>query len=92
MTKEAIHLYRSLLRASRRFADYNYRAYAVRRTKEEFHKHQALDIQTNQGLIKQHMDKGYSMLRLIERQAVMGQMYAWDPLVLERPHETVVRE
>lgn len=56
-------LYRSLLRQSKQFANYNFRMYAYRRTKDAFKEHQAeSDARTIQELVQ----KGLKELQIMK--------------------------
>lgn len=60
---EARSLYRSLLRQGRQFANYNFREYTVRRTKDAFREHKGeTDERTRQEL----MQKGLTELRMLQ--------------------------
>jgi hypothetical protein len=56
-------LYRSLLRRSSQFVDYNFREYARRRTKDAFREHQH---ETDQRRIQELVQKGLKELQVIK--------------------------
>jgi hypothetical protein len=56
-------LYRSLLRRSSQFADFNFREYARRRTKDAFREHQH---ETDQRRIQELFQKGLKELQVIK--------------------------
>ncbi|KAK9235957.1 complex 1 protein-domain-containing protein [Lipomyces kononenkoae] len=82
-TKPAVlSLYRSLLRTSRRFEGYNFREYALRRTRDGFHKHKdETDPRTVYILLRQAEEQ----LAALQRQTDISQMYKFDKLVVEGP-------
>ncbi|KAF8247514.1 hypothetical protein K440DRAFT_550804, partial [Wilcoxina mikolae CBS 423.85] len=72
--------YRHLLRFSNRFAAYNFREYAKRRTRDAFREHQnEADPKTIQELIA----RGQKELRMLQRQSMMSQFFQLDRLVVE---------
>ncbi|BFZ64615.1 hypothetical protein YB2330_005765 [Saitoella coloradoensis] len=81
MTKlvQPISLYRSLLRAAQSFSAYNFRDYALRRTKDAF--------RANRELFGEARDKalqtGANELKRMKRQAAINGMYQTDRLVVE---------
>jgi LYR motif-containing protein 4 len=78
---DVLKLYRALLRHGGRFADYNFREYALRRTREDF---RAAMHETEPKAIKQFYYDGLNNLAVVKRQAAISQMFAADPLVIER--------
>jgi LYR motif-containing protein 4 len=78
---DVLKLYRALLRHSGRFADYNYREYALRRTREGF---RAAQQETKPAAIKRGYYDGLNNLAIIKRQAAISQMFAADPVVIEQ--------
>ncbi|GAB0497048.1 hypothetical protein MMPV_008371 [Pyropia vietnamensis] len=75
---DILHLYRSLLSAGRGFADYNFRAHALRRTAEEFR------VKRDAASVPEAYAWGLTQLGVIRRQAAISRMYAPPPTVLER--------
>ncbi|EKG11771.1 Complex 1 LYR protein [Macrophomina phaseolina MS6] len=73
-------LYRSLLRQSRQFAAYNFREYALRRTKDSFRANKDL---TDSREIQDAISKGLSQLQVLKRQTVISQFFQLDRLVVE---------
>ncbi|KAI5815915.1 hypothetical protein BZA77DRAFT_314567 [Pyronema omphalodes] len=73
-------LYRSLLRFSNRFAAYNFREYAKRRTRDAFREHQKV---TDVERIKELLAKGQKDLRMLQRQTMVSQFFQNDRLVVE---------
>ncbi len=74
-------LYRALLRHSSRFADYNFREYALRRTREDF---RAAAKETDPTTVKKLYYNGLNNLTIVKRQASISQMFANEPVVLEK--------
>lgn len=73
MSKEALTLYRDLLRYSSRMAAYNFRTYALRRTRDAF---RATAGVTDQHELQTLFTKGYNELAVLKRQSAISQMYA----------------
>jgi len=73
-------LYRSLLRQSSQFANYNFRTYARRRTRDAFHEHQH---EQDHRQIQELVQKGLKELQVMKRQTVISQMFQLDRLVVE---------
>ncbi|KAK3110011.1 hypothetical protein LTR53_016150, partial [Teratosphaeriaceae sp. CCFEE 6253] len=73
-------LYRALARQARQFANYNFREYAKRRTRDAFRANRAV---TDQGMVKQLMEKGRGELLGMKRQTVVSQFFQLDRLVVE---------
>mmetsp|Transcript_27305 Transcript_27305/g.31169 ORF Transcript_27305/g.31169 Transcript_27305/m.31169 type:complete len:81 (-) Transcript_27305:215-457(-) len=73
-------LYRSMLRESRKIADYNFRSYANRRVKLGFDKNRSL-VGENAELALQ---EGQTQLQLLKRQAMISQMYPSATSVMEK--------
>ncbi|VVT50189.1 uncharacterized protein SAPINGB_P002645 [Magnusiomyces paraingens] len=80
LAKESLSLYRNLLRQGSRLAAYNFREYALRRTRDAFRANKAIDdLRETQVLIQ----KGHKELAVLKRQAIISQMYAAQKLVVE---------
>lgn len=79
---DVIKLYRALLRHGSKFADYNFREYALRRTKDGF---RAAKFEDNPEVVKKLYYEGLSSLAVVKRQAIISQMFTTDPVVIERP-------
>ncbi|KKY15677.1 putative iron-sulfur cluster biosynthesis protein isd11 [Diplodia seriata] len=77
---QARSLYRSLLRQARQFAAYNFREYALRRTKDAFRDQRRL---TDSREIQDAIQKGLKELQVLKRQTVVSQFYQLDKLVVE---------
>ncbi|KAF7135718.1 hypothetical protein RHSIM_Rhsim08G0148900 [Rhododendron simsii] len=70
---EVLSLFRSLLRTSRKFADYNIREYAKRRTIDAFRHNKDLSDPT---VIAAAFSDGKTQLEVATRQAVVYSLYA----------------
>jgi len=75
-----LSLYRNLLKNSQRFADYNYRMYAKKRVRDAFRTNKNLTDSTQ---IQERIKFGQDNLKVIERQAIIGNMYKDSTLVIE---------
>ncbi|KAJ5624567.1 iron-sulfur cluster biosynthesis protein Isd11 [Penicillium lagena] len=73
-------LFRSLLRQSSGFSNYNFREYAHRRTVDGFRAHQK---ESEERRIQELIQEGLQNLRLMKRQTVISQFYQLDKLVVE---------
>lgn len=73
-------LYRSLLRQSKQFANYNFRTYAWRRTRDAFR-----DAQKEQDdrQVQELVQRGLKELQIMKRQTIVSQFYQLDKLVVE---------
>lgn len=75
-----IGLYRQMLRAAKRFNNYNFREYALRRTREDFRKNKtASDVNVIASLIQEAKRD----LEVLERQSVINSLYARQHSILE---------
>ncbi|ODV92659.1 hypothetical protein CANCADRAFT_22931 [Tortispora caseinolytica NRRL Y-17796] len=82
--QEAAKLYRNILRYGKKFQDYNFRSYIVRRTRDGFREHQH---ETDSGKIQALMEDGYKQLEVVKRQSVISEMYKVpEHLVVEQRH------
>ncbi|KAI1325677.1 hypothetical protein F5Y16DRAFT_256964 [Xylariaceae sp. FL0255] len=80
LPQQARSLYRQLLRQGEQFSSYNFREYAIRRTKDAFRENAAVeDPRQIQDLIQ----KGLKELQVMKRQTVVSQFYQIDKLVVE---------
>lgn len=80
LARESLSLYRSLLRHGSRLAAYNFREYALRRTRDAFRANRGTDdLRETQVLLQ----RGHKELAALKRQAVISQMYAAEKLVVE---------
>ncbi|KAG9305174.1 hypothetical protein G9A89_010682 [Geosiphon pyriformis] len=76
-----IHLYRSFLRASNTFANYNFRDYVKRRTRDSFCEHKS---ETDPLKITELVQKAERELVVVKRQGYLNGLYAVDRLVVEQ--------
>ncbi len=81
---DVLKLYRALLRHGSKFADYNFREYAVRRTRHAF---ASGKMETDPEAIKQAYYNGLNTLAVVKRQSSISQMFGATPTVLERRPE-----
>ncbi|KAK9491050.1 complex 1 protein-domain-containing protein [Lipomyces doorenjongii] len=79
-SQAVLSLYRSLLRTSRKFEAYNFREYAVRRTRDGFRIHKD---ETDPRMIEILLKQGEEQLALLQRQTAISQMYKFDKVVVE---------
>lgn len=67
-----LRLYKTLLRESQKFVDYNYRSYAVRRVQDAFKENKNI---TKQSEIEQQIKFAHENLNMIKRQATIGHLF-----------------
>ncbi|KAK9379383.1 complex 1 protein-domain-containing protein [Kockiozyma suomiensis] len=80
-------LYRSLLRTSRKFSAYNFREYALRRTRDAFRDHMS---ETDPRAIQEFLTKAENSLSMLKRQTSISQMYKFNEQVVEsRPKKGI---
>ncbi|KAI5801431.1 hypothetical protein DFH27DRAFT_482205 [Peziza echinospora] len=72
--------YRNLLRNAGRFANYNFREYGIRRTRDAFHANREIKDSEK---IQELLQKGRDELRMLKRQSTISQFYQLDRLVVE---------
>lgn len=78
---QALALYRDLLRHGNKFSNYNFRAYALRRSKDAFRNHQN---EADPSTIGQLLKQGEQELQVVKRQAAISNLYSTgDRLVVE---------
>ncbi|CAG8613617.1 14264_t:CDS:2, partial [Dentiscutata heterogama] len=82
-----LHLYRSLLRASKTFSSYNFSAYAYRRTRDSFHEHKN---EAKPDKIIELVKKAEHELAILQRQGYLNSLYAVDKLVVEQSNRQKV--
>ncbi|KAG5358201.1 LYR motif-containing protein 4 [Yarrowia sp. B02] len=85
----ALDLYRQLLRNGYRMAGYNFRQYAIRRTRDGFRANQHLK---ERGEIESAIKYAEKELGVLKRQSVISQMYAGEPLVVEQADKNLARK
>ncbi|KAF9549005.1 LYR motif-containing protein 4 [Mortierella hygrophila] len=79
---QVLTLYKDLLHHSSKFAAYNFRDYAVRRTRDAFH---AAKNETDPAKIEALIHKGEQQLEVVKRQSLISQLYSGEKLVVENP-------
>ncbi|XP_059485174.1 LYR motif-containing protein 4 [Neocloeon triangulifer] len=79
---KVLELYKNLLREGQKFADYNFRNYAVRRMRDAFKENKTL---ADGASIEKELKFGFQQLELIKRQALISQMFKTEKLVIEKP-------
>ncbi|XP_027838847.1 LYR motif-containing protein 4 [Aphis gossypii] len=77
---EVLKIYKTMLRESAKFSFYNYRMYAVRRVKDAFREQKAVKDSSE---IHQHLLEAHKFLDIIKRQAIVGDLYKFEKLVIE---------
>ncbi|XP_034187649.1 LYR motif-containing protein bcn92 [Osmia lignaria lignaria] len=75
-----LSLYRNLIRESKKWNSYNYRMYALRKIRHEFHENKTLQDKEK---INECCEKGKEALEIIKRQALIGNLYSTRPLIIE---------
>ena len=70
--KAVLSLYKVMLRESEKFADFNYRGYALRRIKDGFRANSKL---TEEALIDAKIQHAKDNLSIIKRQSAIGQLF-----------------
>ncbi|KAI3839057.1 hypothetical protein MKX03_028695 [Papaver bracteatum] len=70
---EILSLFRSLLRTSKNFSDYNIREYSKRRTIDGFHQNKNLSDPSS---ISSAVSQGKSQLEIAKRQSIVYSLYA----------------
>ncbi|TYZ59402.1 hypothetical protein PybrP1_001620 [[Pythium] brassicae (nom. inval.)] len=74
--QQVLHLYKEMLRSASKFESYNYRKYAERRVREDFHKNRDL---TPGSAEQQHaIAFGREQAAMLFRQATISRMYPPD--------------
>ncbi|XP_026817073.1 LYR motif-containing protein 4 [Rhopalosiphum maidis] len=77
---EVLKIYKTMLRESAKFSFYNYRMYAVRRVKDAFREQKAVKDLSE---IQRHLLEAHKFLDIIKRQAIVGDLYRFEKLVIE---------
>ena len=76
-----LSLYKQLIRECKQFPTYNYREYAIRRTRDKFKQNK--DLIKAEDINKQ-MEEAKKSLELVKRQVLIGKMYESTRLVIEK--------
>ncbi|EDV91801.1 protein bcn92 [Drosophila grimshawi] len=79
--RQAITLYRNLLRESEKLPSYNFRMYAARKIRDTFRANKVLKDFNE---IDRQMASAKENLELIRRQVIIGHLYTTDKLVIEQ--------
>ena len=79
--RDVVKLYRALVRHSKMFADYNFREYALKRTRHGF---ETLRNESDPQVIKEAYYAGLNSLAMVKRQSTISQMFAAPPVVIEK--------
>ncbi|CAJ0752478.1 8240_t:CDS:2 [Entrophospora sp. SA101] len=77
---QILHLYRSLLKASKNFSSYNFRDYFYRHTRDSFHKNK---FETSPHKILEFIKKSENELATLKRQSYLSSLYSGEKLVIE---------
>lgn len=80
-SREVLTLYRQMLRQSAKFAAYNFRNYAFRKTRDEFVRNR---FETDPTRISNFIKEARVSLKMLQRQGTISQMYAMPDLVVEK--------
>jgi LYR motif-containing protein 4 len=80
LRREALGLYRALLRAANGFASYNFRRYFVERVQRGFREHRA---EADPARVAALLDRGRADLAVLRRQSTISQLYSSNKLVVE---------
>ncbi|XP_074643364.1 LYR motif-containing protein 4-like [Tubulanus polymorphus] len=75
-----LQLYRAMMRESKKFTGYNYREYALRRTRDGFKEHKA---KTDPAEIAKLYNIAQENFAVIKRQVVISQLYQQPKIVIE---------
>ncbi|XP_017870324.1 PREDICTED: protein bcn92 [Drosophila arizonae] len=79
--RQAITLYRNLLRESEKLPSYNFRMYAVRKIRDTFRANKMINDFKE---IDRQVANAKESLELIRRQVIIGHLYTTDKLVIEQ--------
>nr|XP_039254607.1 LYR motif-containing protein 4-like [Styela clava] len=76
----ALQLYKALLKESSKFSDYNFRHYAITRTKDAF---RANKSEPDPVKIQDFLHIAQKNLEMIERQVTIGEMFRAERLIID---------
>ncbi|KAH8395943.1 hypothetical protein KR222_002234 [Zaprionus bogoriensis] len=79
--RQAITLYRNLLRESQKLPSYNFRMYAARKIRDTFRANKMISDFKE---IDRQVASARESLELIRRQVIIGHLYTTDKLVIEQ--------
>lgn len=74
-------LYKSLLREGKKFSNYNFRMYALRRVRDNFKENIS---ESNPQKISEFVAFGKKNLETLKRQVIVENLYKMDSLVIEK--------
>lgn len=77
---EILSLYRQIIKNSRKFTNYNFREYFLRRSRSEFKRNMHLNDPSQ---ISDLFTKAKNELAVLKRQAIISQLYTFDKTVIE---------
>ncbi|XP_025422233.1 LYR motif-containing protein 4 [Sipha flava] len=77
---DVLKMYKNMLRESSKFSFYNYRMYALRRVRDSFREHKSMSDPLE---IQRNMNEAHRLLNIIKRQAIVGELYKFEKLVIE---------
>lgn len=80
---QVLTLYRQMLKTSNQFVDFNFRKYALRVVKEDFHTKSTL---ADPAEITKAYEYGISQYHLLQRQTQISRLYASRQVFLDSPH------
>ena len=70
---QAISLYRNLFRYGKKFSNYNFREYVLRRTREDFRVYRSV---TDPSKVSELLDNGRKDLEVVKRQATLSSIFS----------------
>ncbi|CAG9809945.1 unnamed protein product [Chironomus riparius] len=76
-----LSLYKDLLREGSKFSAYNFRMYALRRTRDAFKENKSI---TDGTLLQKSILEAKENLEIIRRQVIIGHLYQADKLIIEK--------
>jgi len=75
-----LKLYRQLLHEAKKFSNYNFREYSIRRVRQGFHEN---ILEKDPQKITSLINNGNQNLEVLRRQTVINAMYDRNPLIVE---------
>mmetsp|Transcript_17102 Transcript_17102/g.26640 ORF Transcript_17102/g.26640 Transcript_17102/m.26640 type:complete len:96 (-) Transcript_17102:401-688(-) len=76
---EVLHLFRGIIKYGKMIKDYNFREYALRRTRDGFRSNQSLQGEE----LSKVYSNGLNQFEIVRRQALIGQLYPSETSVME---------
>lgn len=73
-------LYKQMMQESKKFSNYNFRAYAIRRVRDGF---KAGKAETESSRVAELVKHGEDQFLVLKRQVTVGQLYQENAMVLE---------